>query len=241
MLAIVPRSQTQFIVGEAGCLIYLTDRSVIAGTAGEGPVTGGELYQDDGFCVRVLLGELTPEEQVNWTSRIVSELQLPTGEMIVSGILDPDYDRWLSDFGVADLELVEDVELSGDHELGCIVNIEPGAYVVELYSYPPNDLAAGWMKIEDRENFDLATGSPVERDAPTASRESAQEYFERTRPGEPVPEWIAEGYEDAEFLDFVIRLERIGEADAEAAASAGQQFLDWEFRKPEVCPVGIRL
>lgn len=68
-----------------------------------------------------------------------------------------------------------------------------------------------------------------------------QEYFERTRPGEPVPEWIAEGYEDAEFLDFVIRLQRVGDADTAAATAAGQRYPDWEFRKPEVCPVGIRI
>lgn len=241
ILVRVPRNQTQFIVDEAGCLIFVTDKSVIEGTSGAGPVTGGELYQDDGFCVRVVVGELSSEEQENWTSKLAAGLQLPTGQMVVSGVLDPDFDRWLSDFGGAELESVENVETSGEHELGCIVSIEPGAYAVEIYGYPPNDLAAGWMMIEDRESFDLATGSPVDRDAPEANRESAQEYFERTRPGEPVPEWIAEGYEDEPFLDFVIRLERVGDADAAAAAAVGQQFLEWEFRKPPVCPVGIRL
>jgi hypothetical protein len=241
MLARVLRSQTQFNIGDAGCLIYVTDKSVIEGTAGEGPVVGGELYQDDGFCVRVVLGELTPEEQENWTSKLATDLQLPSGQMIVSGILDPDYDRWLVDFGVAELDSVENVETSGDHELGCVVSLEPGAYAAEIYGYPPNDLAAGWMMIEDRESFDLASGSPVERDAPNASRETAQEYFQRTRPGEQVPEWIAEGYEDAEFLDFVIRLTRVGDADKSAAIAAGQQFPEWEFRKPPVCPVGIRI
>lgn len=241
MLAIVARNQTQFIIGEAGCLIFLTDRSVIEGTKGEGPVTGGDLYQDDGYCVRVVSGELSPEEQDNWTSRLAFDLQLPSGQMVVSGVLDPDFDRWMNEFGSAELESAELVETSGDHELGCIVSVEPGTYAAEIYGYPPNDLAAGWMKIEDRESFDLATGRPVERDAPNASRETAQEYFERTRPGEQMPEWISEGYEDEPFLDFVIRLQRTGDADAAAASSAGQQFPEWEFRKPTVCPVGIRL
>lgn len=237
----VTRSEAQFLIGDAGCLIYVTDRSAIEGTSGEGPVTGGELYQDDGFCVRVLLGELSSAEQDNWTSQIATDLQLPSGQMIVSGVLDPDFDRWLNEFGSAELESVEAITTSGDHELGCVVNLEPGAYLVEIYGYPPNDLAAGWMKIEDRESFDLASGLPVERAAPNASRESAQEYFERTRPGESVPEWIAEGYEDEEFLDFVIRLKRVGDADQAHSDSVGQRFLDWEFRKPAVCPVGIRI
>jgi hypothetical protein len=231
MLVGVSRDQTQFNIQEAGGLLYVTDRSVIEGTAGQGPITGGELYQDDGFNVRVVLGELTPDEQVNWTSRIVSELHLPTGQMIVSGVLDPDFDRWLEDFGVAEDE--------GEYELGSILEVEPGLYALEIHGLPPNDLGSGWMKIEDQENFALANNIPT--DSMGGQNETAQEYFERTRPGEPVPEWIEEGYEDAEFLDFVIRLERIGDADAAAAESAGQQFLDWEFRKPDVCPVGIRL
>lgn len=239
MLGEMPRDQVQFTIQEAGCLIYVTDRSVLEGTAGAGPVTGGELYQDDGFCIRAVRGELTPEEQDNWTSRMATEVQLPSGQMIVAGILDPDFDRWLADFGVSEIESSEDVETSGEHELGCIVPVEPGEYVVEIYGYPPNDLAAGWMRIEDREMFSLTTGEPVEDES--GIKESAQEYFERTRPGEPVPEWIADGYEDAEFLDFVIRLQRIGDADASLAESAGQRFLEWEARKPAVCPVGIRI
>jgi hypothetical protein len=236
----VSRTETQFTIGEAGCLIYVADRSLLRGTAGEGPFVGGELYQDDGFCVRLVTGDLTPEEQHNWTSRIATEVQMPTGQMVVSGIIDPDFDRWLSEFGVAKLDSADGTG-DDEHELGCVVELEPGAYAVEIYGYPPNDLAAGWMKIEDREMFATAMNGAGDESASPAPRESAQEYFERTRPGEQVPEWIAEGYEDAAFLDFVIRLQRIGESDASAAASSGQQIREWEFRKPAVCPVGIRL
>jgi hypothetical protein len=233
MLDRVDRSEVQFSVQEAGCLVYVTDRSVIAGTAGEGPVTGAELYQDDGYTVRVVQGELTAEEQDNWTSRLATTVQLPTGQMIVAGILDPDYDRWLAQFGAASLGAAD----GGEHELGCIVEVEPGEYVVEFYGYPPNDLSGGWMRIEDPEMFDQAFGATARRSA----QESAQAYFERTRPGEPVPPWISDGWEDAAFLDFVIRLQRTGDADASAARSAGQEYLDWEYRRPDVCPVGIRV
>lgn len=234
------REQVQFEIQEAGCLIYVADRSSLEGTSGTGPITGGELYQDDGFCVRLVSGELTPEEQDNWTSKLTTNVHLPSGNMIVSGILDPDFDRRLEGFGVSTIQARESVETEDSHELGCIVSVEPGEYVVEIYGYPPNDLAAGWMRIEDREMFSVATGEPTD-DADSGVKETAQDYFERTRPGEPAPEWISEGYEDAEFLDFVIRLERIGEGDAPAATAAGQRFMEWEARKPDVCPVGIRL
>lgn len=232
------RNQVQFSVQEAGCLIYIADRSLLEGTASAGPLTGGDLYQDDGYLVRLIFGELSQEEQDNWTSRLAARVEVPSGQLIVAGILDPDFDRWVVEFGTSQPEPTDAVETTGEHELGCIVPVESGAYNVEIYSYPPNDLAAGWMKIEDRELFETAGGETSGDGGP---RESAQEYFERTRPGEPVPEWIAEGYEDAEFLDFVVRLERVGDADAEAAKAAGQQYLDWEFRKPAVCPVGIRI
>lgn len=235
----MPRNQVQFTIQEAGCLIYVSDRSVLEDTAGAGAITGGELYQDDGYCIRLVQGELTTEEQHDWTSKISAEVDLPSGQMIVAGILDPDFDRWLGDFGVSEIAASENVETTDDHELGCIVNVAPGKYIVEIHGFPPNDLAAGWMAIEDKEMFSLTTGEPVDDDSGVT--EAAQEYFERTRPGEPVPEWISEGYEDAEFLDFVIRIERIGDADADAAAAAGQRILDWQFRKPAVCPVGIRI
>jgi hypothetical protein len=233
MLGCVDRLEVQFSVQEAGCLVYVTDRSVLVGTAGEGPVTGGELYQDDGYTVRVVQGELTAEEQDNWTSRLAATVQLPTGQMIVAGILDPDFDRWLAQFGSASLGSPD----GGEHELGCIVGVRPGEYTVEFYGYPPNDLAGGWMRIEDPEMFEVAFGESGGGPA----QESAQAYFERTRPGEPVPPWISDGWEDAAVLDFVIRLQRTGDADESAARSAGQQYLDWDVRKPDVCPVGIRV
>ena len=93
------------------------------------------------------------------------------------------------------------------------------------------------MRIEDPKMFDEAFG----KTGGGSARESAQVYFERTRPGEPVPPWISDGWEDAAFLDFVIRLQRTGDANESAARSTGQAYLDWEFRKPDVCPVGIRV
>lgn len=111
---------------------------------------------------------------------------------------------------------------------------------MEIYAYPPNDLAGGWMAIEDPSMAALAGGDAAQV-AGEHPEESAQDYFARTRPGEPVPEWVAEGYEDAEFLDFVICLQRTGDADPVAALAAGQQLLDWEFRRPKLCPVGIRV
>jgi hypothetical protein len=79
------------------------------------------------------------------------------------------------------------------------------------------------MQIEDRELDD----------------EKATEYFTRTRPGEPVPEWVSQGWEDAVFLDFVIHLTPLGDQPVDLPTDTSGS-LDWQFRKPDVCPLGIR-
>lgn len=226
------RRQVEFSLGEAGCLIYVADSSELIGTKGTGPITGGELYQDDGYTVRLVLGgELTEEEEANWTSRAEAKVGLESGDMIVSGILDPDFDRWVEGFGSISI----DDDDGGYHELGCRVALPAGDYRVAFYGYPPNDLAGGWMRIEEPSDFKAA----FSRDPGPDVDEKATDYFTRTRPGEPVPAWVSEGWEDAEFLDFVIHLRPL-EDDATEAPTDTTGSLDWHFRKPEVCPIGIR-
>ena len=227
------RRDVEFSIGEAGCLIYVADAAQLIGTGGTGPITGGELYQDDGYAVRLVLGgELTAEEQANWTSRADARVGLPSGDMIVSGILDPDFDRWAADFGSV---TIGDGSRSA-HELGCRVAVQPGDYRVAFYGYPPNDLAGGWMRIEEPENFEVAFSD----DSGADGDEKAVDYFTRTRPGEPVPEWVSEGWEEAQFLDFVIHLLPLegGGSDLPTDATGS---LEWSYRKPEVCPLGIRI
>jgi hypothetical protein len=227
------RQEVEFQIGEAGCLVYVADASELIGTKGTGPITGGELYQDDGYSVRLVLGgALTEEEQANWTSRAEGKFGLPSGDLIISGILDPDFDRWVEGFGAV---AIGD-DNGGEHELGCRVALPAGDYRVAFYGYPPNDLAGGWMRIEEPDEFEAAFSEGPATDVD----ETSTDYFARTRAGEPVPVWIAEGWEDAEFLDFVIHLSPLNGEPADLPADTSGS-LDWHFRKPERCPLGIRL
>jgi hypothetical protein len=49
------------------------------------------LYQDDGYLVRFILGELSQQEQAEWTARAIWKLDISCGEVLVSGILTPDF------------------------------------------------------------------------------------------------------------------------------------------------------
>jgi hypothetical protein len=232
-MSVGERHEVAFSIDEAGCLIYVADAADLIGTQGTGPITGGELYQDDGYNVRLVLGgELTDEEQSNWTSRAEAKFSLPSGDMIVSGILDPDFDRWVAGFGA----FAVDAGDGGRHELGCRVAVPAGDYRVAFYGYPPNDLAGGWMRIEEPGDFKAA----FSEDPGPDTDEKAVDYFTRTRPGEPVPEWVSQGWEDAAFLDFVIHLRTL-DGESSDLQTDPSSFLDWQFRKPDVCPLGIRL
>ena len=233
------RRAIDFSIQEAGCLLYAADSKLGGNPFGslderdwqsltrQGALMATSLYQDDGYFVRVLFGELTAEEKREWTARVAWKLNLESGRMVVSGVCDPDLEKYLKDFPVA--------EPDGDYHLGCFVEVPPGAYAVTIYSYPPNDLAGGWMAIEDRRQFKLCFGqeSGFEYEKPL-------EYFARTRAGETPPDWLKNGWEDDDFLDFVIQLAPLsGELTPPEFEDDG--CLLWHYRKPEICPVGIRL
>ena len=99
-----------FLIEEAGCLIWVAPRSlggltpaqlaqVWMGRATQNTgdlVKGGvmmpmSLYQDDGYLVRFILGELSQQEQAKWTARALWKLDISCGEVLISGILTPDF------------------------------------------------------------------------------------------------------------------------------------------------------
>jgi hypothetical protein len=233
------REQIDFEIQEAGCLLYVADRNLDGRPFSElhsadwkqlilqNTMLIMSLYQDDGFSVRLVNGDLTEAEKSNWTSKVSGKLNLESGEMVVSGVCDEDLEKYMEDFG--------DGVDEKDCHLGCIIQIPKGEYRADVYSYPPNDLAGGWMAIEDRSLFRQCFGKDSE-----IPFEKPVDYFNRTRPNEMAPDWVKNGYEEASFLDFVIHL------SPWAAAPLTSQFEDdscllWEFRKPEICPLGIRL
>lgn len=233
------RKQIDFNIQEAGCLVYFADRNLGGRAFGElystdwkdlileNSIMMMSLYQDDGYSVRVVMGDLSNEEKSEWTSKVSWKLNLESGEMVVSGVCDPDLEDYLKDFG--------DGINEKDCHLGCILKIMKGVYRADVYSYPPNDLAGGWMAIEDKRTFRACFGSNS-----NFTYEKPIDYFKRTRPIENAPEWITEGYEDAAFLDFVIHLTPWNESTL-FPEFEDDSCLKGEFRKPEICPVGIRL
>lgn len=239
----MPRDSLDFAIQEAGSLLYVADINFGGHPAGEfheffggrsglrelterGAVMAGSLYQDDGYNVRVVHGDLNQDE-AEWTSAIRGTLNLGSGKMIVSGVCDEGLDSYIGDFPSA--------TNGGDYELGTIVEVDPGVYTATIYSYPPNDLAGGWMRLIDKGFFRKTLGPAlgIEFEKPVA-------YFERTRPGEPVPQWVAEGWDDMDFLDFVIQL-KPAEATQMIQKFEEDGCLEWQYRKPEKCPKGIVL
>ncbi len=233
------RKQIDFSIGEAGCLIYLADRNLAGLCFGEldktdwkdlalkGALMAMELYQDDGFSVRLVTGDLTAEEHSQWTAKASWKLKLESGVMVVSGVCDPDLEKYLEEFGICENE--------GDYHLGCFAKVPKGEYQVDVYSYPPNDLAGGWMAIEDKGSFRASFGKDSE-----IPFEKPIDYFTRTRPGENPPDWIKDGYEDNSFLDFVIHLSPLSDKLQLSEVEEGGCLL-WKYCKPEICPIGIRL
>lgn len=236
------RTQIDFNLQEAGCLLYIADRHLGGFPFGElheffggrkglkdltlqGAIMAMSLYQDDGYCVRFIVGELTDQEKSEWTSKVSWKLNLESSEMVVSGVCDEDFEEYLADF--------ESATNDGEYEFGCFVNVPAGIYQADVYSYPPNDLASGWLEIEEKRRF-------RDRYGKDAIYEKPIDYFARTRPNEIPPEWVKEGYQENSFLDFVVHLTPMVE-DPKLPEFENDGCIQWEFRKPEICPIGIRL
>jgi hypothetical protein len=240
------RKQIEFTIQEAGGLLYAADarlagypfRNLHEFSAGDdgwraltlkGALMGVELYQDDGYLVRVRIGgDLTAEEKSEWTGRAAWKLNLESGRMAVSGVCDEDLEDYMKDFPVA--------ETGGSYHLGCFVEVPADVYAASVYSYPPGDLSGGWMRIEDPHSFKLCFGEEA-----GLKYEKPLDYFRRTRPDEEPPAWIKDEYEDIEYVNFLIHLAPLSSIEPEIPKFESDGTLQWEFRKPEICPVGIRV
>ena len=193
-----------------------------------------DLYQDDGYNVRVVMGDLNEQERDEWVARVRWRLDLSCGQMVVSGVLGDD-----------DFDEIQDAQAIANSNdcLQCYVTVPPNEYQVEIYSYAPSDITTAWEQI---------TGSNLFPISEEIEPESLKSYFERTRPNTPVPAWIgceieedpdrrAKYYEEAyslHYTDFVIRLSPIPEDLTPPVLEEGGS-IKWEFRKPDLCPLGL--
>ncbi|PZO41868.1 MAG: hypothetical protein DCF19_08330 [Pseudanabaena frigida] len=192
-----------------------------------------DLYQDDGYNVRVVMGDLNEQERDEWVARVRWRLDLSCGQMVVSGVLGDDFDE------IQDAKAIAD----SDGCLQCYVSVPPNEYQVEIYSYPPSDITTAWDQITGSDLFPITEG---------IEPEPLKAYFERTRPNTFVPAWIGceieedpdrrkQYYEEAyslHYTDFVIRLSPILE-DLPPPEIGEDGSIKWEFRKPERCPLGL--
>jgi hypothetical protein len=230
-----------FVIENAGCLLWLAPRSMGGVSPGEfyrifsdqseeslqqlverGAMMPMSLYQDDGYLVRFVSGDLTEQEGAEWTARVRWKLNIPCGRLVVSGCLDEDIEDEISDLKAA--------KNKGSYWYGCFVDVPAGEYQVEVYSYPPGDLSGGWGQIETPELFIPTAG--LEPEPPI-------DYFRRTRPDEEPPVWIQGEYDETPYVNFLIRLSTMTE-DLPAPEFDEVDCLQWEFRKPDICPLGLR-
>jgi hypothetical protein len=229
----------ELMIHEAGCLIMVApmslggreysdlfevfdDQEQLRRMIQDGALMPMDLYQDDGYVVRVVLGELNEQEATEWTARVRWKLNIPCGQLLVTGALDNE-------------EGFEEMRDGDKSWLGGYVEVPAGEYGVEVYSYPPGDLTSGWGQIE---NFD---GSGLFKPSREIEPEKPMDYFARTRNGEAPPAWIREdGFvREGEYINFVVRLAPLtGDLSTPEFEEGG--FLKWEFRKPERCPFGVR-
>jgi hypothetical protein len=79
-----------------------------------------ELFQDDSFVLRVLVGELAPDEQQQWVGRVEGFLRIPDGKLVASGGIEIIEDPTDDENGAPDAVLFE---------------IPKGGYRFELLEY----------------------------------------------------------------------------------------------------------
>jgi len=196
------------------------------------------LYQDDGYYTRVVFGDLNSREQEDWTARAQWQLMLPSGKLVISGIVDED-------------EEVPALAEAVPHDtLQLYIEVPPGQYVVTLYAYPPGDLSTGWGQIKHIDNGLFAPTPGIEPENPLT-------YFQRTRPNEAIPDWLGADYAPTEaerkhyfeafyagneYVNFVVQLVPFTDTlpIPPTPNLEADGCISWEFRKPDRCPLGVR-
>lgn len=115
-----------------------------------------ELALDDDFLLRVVVGELRDAEASDWVGRLSWKLSLPEGQLVLAS-------------GIEYL-IEEDKEAEFLHELTNLIEVPPGDYRFDIYSY--------------------LVGVHGEWDLPEGDKEPLGAYFRRTRAEEAMPDWL---------------------------------------------------
>jgi hypothetical protein len=165
-----------------------------------------ELYQDDPFLVRVVVGgTLTAEEQESWVDHFTALLKVPDGRLALCG-------------GIEFLTGDSDEE----DEFVQIVALPPGDYRADLYTLLPG--LNGY--------YDLDGQDPL------------TDYWQRTRPNEPLPDWITSSGNESEaprYIDFLLHLTPATEDIPKPVFQEDEYWFPIanHRRKPDRCPTGV--
>lgn len=182
-----------------------------------------ELNTDSGFTMRVVVGDLTAQEQAEWIAHTWGRLHLTDGGLLVVNNYAWYADDYWAQKTYPDIPQAGEAVRADDHLL---VQLEPGHYRFDLYSHYPDLTQA---LVNDRSEID-ESGKPKKK-------ESLKAYFRRTRPGEPLPVWTEQL--SSSYVNFVLHLTPVTEAEFTALSSADQQGIGWVRRKPEIAPLGL--
>jgi hypothetical protein len=173
----------------------------------------GDCAFDDAIIV---LGNLTEQEANEWIGRISWKLNIPCGKLVIlCGGGDP------QEFEYA----VSGNPPEEHYEIFQVIDVPPGEYLVEIYAYVSS----------------MTVNVYFEED------ESLEEWFQRTRPGMELPPWLQSFKEEGmvwelenELVNYLVRLAPLQTAPPLPKLIDGMGWCgEFEFRRPELCPLGI--
>ena len=177
-----------------------------------------ELDQDDGFVVRIVMGDLRSAENAEWMGRSSRKLNLADGLLVVSG-------------GASYLEEEDD---EGEGEFWHIVSVPKGEYFVTIYHHLPFINGLRIAKLPDWVGFIpyFRATRPKARELPGWLADHAE------REGEELGD-IVVNESDKQFVDFVVQLRRVNSRQRESKIGK-YGFLEVQRRIPKKCPLGIK-
>ncbi len=109
----------KFVRSRQQCECVLEDERQWEQAVKEGRFLPIQLYQDDSFVLRLVRGQLRPQEQDEWVGGVQGVLDVPDGELVVTTGMD----------------FLDDPGQIKDEESSRIISVAAGKYLVTLYSY----------------------------------------------------------------------------------------------------------
>ncbi len=174
----------------------------------------------------VILGDLKPPEEREWIGRIQSRLEIPCGEfMVLGGGMAEDFEGALSNF----------VPPDPNYSFFQKINVEPGTYLVEVYTFASSINTAKLWQEKGYTQADILA------------------WWNQTRPGESMPLWLRLYLEQAtpedyskeeDLVDYLIRLQPMDEKHQTLDLPELDPNVFWcgiyTMRQPELCPKGLK-